>query len=607
MFATQSDQPLPQRHGSGRYQYKNWAHSAEGARIAVVARTRADDAPSTLINTAYRNSDGSRTVFGIAFDFDAERADVKWKDASGALAWNKIRDALFKKHPEVLQYITHVTQSTGGKGFGVILSIAPLPIRPTTQKNQTTATSLQSRLISLFSGLGFGADPSARGLVRDTPNFNDPSRVIYRDEITKRRIEKNSEPVISKLHDYLNEHEKKHRNENRLYPDARVETGLAHLFLLLLGAGKARVNALRTPLFLSCDTVFATTQQLTIETGLGEKFLRDFLSDPPKWLKSAYYGREGWELRLNITDELSVLWERSLALVKNPQSNLQSASVVVRDLKLPWDVEDGERNQWLTSLALLYKWHGYSEEAAKQKIILRMQELVGFERSRNCKQLRLILKSIYARMPETFGMHSFRELPEWIRSDDTFCSLIGRLSARRGVTPSALPAHRNLSPQNIVSSPELHLIKFDLTAEKITTILHFGEDVTLKTADRSIVEIKRTQFVAIRYKQKVGIFENKKLIICLTRRHYKASNVIDWLSGKPEYAHKKISIFSPKKAAQNRYFHAVENSVAVSAAQICGKKKTAREKFGEWRDKKGIHFSSNEPSLMLFVDEENQF
>jgi hypothetical protein len=57
-----------------------------------------------------------------------------------------------------------------------------------------------------------------------------------------------------------------------------------------------------------------------------------------------------------------------------------------------------------------------------------MQELVGFERSRNCKQLRSILKSIYARMPETFGMHSFRELPEWIRDDDFFVLLIGRLN-----------------------------------------------------------------------------------------------------------------------------------------------------------------------------------
>lgn len=572
MFATQSDQPLPQRQGSGRYQYKNWAHSAEGARIAVVARTRAGDAPSSLINTAYRNSDGSRTVFGIAFDFDAERADVKWKDANGALAWNKIRDALFKKHPEVLQYITHVTQSTGGKGFGVILSIAPLPIRPTTQKNQTTATSLQSRLISLFSGLGFGADPSARGLQRDTPNFNDPSRVIYRDEMTKRRIEKNSEPVISKLHDYLNEHEKKHRNENRLYPDARVETGLAHLFLLLLGTRKARVNALRTPLFLSCDTVLATTQQLTIETGLGEKFLRDFLSDPPKWLKSAYYGREGWELRLNITD-----------------------------------VEDGERNQWLTSLALLYKWHGYSEEAAKQKIILRMQELVGFERSRNCKQLRLILKSIYARMPETFGMHSFRELPEWIRSDDIFCSLIGRLSSRRGVTPCALPSHKNLYSQNIMSPPELRLIKSDLFSEKIAVLLPFGGDVTLKKDDSDDVKIKCTQLIAIRHKQKIGIFDGEKLILCLTRRHYKASIVIDWLARKLEYANKKISIFSPKKAAQNRYFHAVENSAAVSAALICGKKKTAKEKIDEWRDKNGIHFSSNKSGLICAVDDDNPF
>lgn len=598
MLQAQTALAVPVRHSSGRYQYKNWAHSAAGDRIAVFAKGRSGDAPSDLINTAYRNQDGSRIVFGIAFDFDAERAAAKWKDDRGALSWNKIRGELFKTHSEILPYLTHVTKSTSGKGFGVVLSIAPLPIQPTTQANQTAALSLQSRLISLFASLGFGADPSARGIERDTPNFNDPSRVVHRDEVTKRRIEKNSELVVSKLHGYLNEYEKKHRNENRLYPDARVEVGLARLFLWLLGAEKARVSSLRTPLFLSCDSVTATTQQLGIVTGLGEKFLRNFLSHPPEWLKTAYFRGEGWELSLNITNQFSALWARSNALAKNPHADFRSASVVVRDLKLPWAVEDGERNRWLTSLALLYKWHGFSEDAAKQKIILRMHELPEFERSRNCKQLRSILKSIYSRMPETFGMHSFRELPEWVREDKFFCSLIGRLNPRRGVTPGAP------GPQKLCES------FFLLSPPEFQNLSPFSEDKTLSEckvialpiAFKHTEENRHKTVVVVRHAQRVGIFDDGKLILCLTKRHYKASSVIEWLERRPEFSGTTISVFSPKRALQLRYFKDVEEAEVIQASQICGKKKTAREKFLEWFEKKGIPFQPSETIISQLVE-----
>jgi hypothetical protein len=86
-------------------------------------------------------------------------------------------------------------------------------------------------------------------------------------------------------------------------PMPELRLGLHVFFFCSLGAGKVASEALRTPLFLSCDTVLPQQRNnLAIETGLGEKFLRDFLSHPPKWLKSAYYGGEGWELRLNITN-----------------------------------------------------------------------------------------------------------------------------------------------------------------------------------------------------------------------------------------------------------------------------------------------------------------
>ena len=111
----------------------------------------------------------------------------------------------------------------------------------------------------------------------------------------------------------------------------------------------------------------------------------------------------------------------------------------------------------------------------------------------------------------------------------------------------------------------------------------------------------------MRHKQRVGIFDDGKLILCLTKRHYKASAAVDWLVKKPEYAGKILSVFSPKRAAQARYFNEIENAEVIQAAQICGKKKTARDKILEWREKKGLHFQPSGTSLSHSTEDDVPF
>ena len=417
--------------------------NSKGERVAQRHRGPEPRVNADLIQNTYRNQNGTETVFGLVFDLDAHRAKDCWKDSDGTLDWQLIYPALHKEIPEVATLISHAVRSTGGKGLGVVMAISPLPLLPTTEGNQQSALKLQGRLLSVFDKMGLGADFGARGVLRDFPNFNNPSKFVYSNSKILRELEQTKRPIVTLMHQLLNQRDKEARISERIYNDERVEKKLAKLVLWLLGAckfdqawefeGQTFERQFKNVPYLSGWTTSVTSKELRILTGLSDDFLRKYLKSPPKWLKAIYHDKEGWSLSIPLSKDVVWLQERAAYLLQKTQELTGKVSFNPQEICLPWWVQDGERNAWIVRLTLMYKWSGYSFESALSKVALRIQAIPGAEVSRNCKQVRSIVRSLYRRVPESLGALEWNELPDWIKDDSIFCSLLKRLSTRRGV------------------------------------------------------------------------------------------------------------------------------------------------------------------------------
>ena len=149
-----------------------------------------------LIGTYYANpSSGTRTVYALAIDLDADKADEQWK-TKGALDWGKIRPFLLEEYPFLLDYLCQVTKSTSGLGLSVLFAISPLEIKESTKTAQRAAEALRKGLVQLFSMHGIGADPAARGIARDVPNWRNPLRVVEDRDLIRRSIDRNGRPAV---------------------------------------------------------------------------------------------------------------------------------------------------------------------------------------------------------------------------------------------------------------------------------------------------------------------------------------------------------------------------------------------------------------------------
>jgi len=525
---------------SGRYQFRYWHYDGVGGRIALTSPPNGrEGAQPDLINTAYRNGDGSRTVYGITFDLDAHRADSRWVDSEGCLDWPRISSYLNETHEELFLKISHAVRSTGGKGIALVIAINPLPIRASTAGNQRAAQNLQSRLIGFFNSLGLGADPNARGLERDFPNFQNSDRCLYENRLAMRRPEQAREPVITALHAYLNHLAVEARREKRIYPDARAEAGLAKLITWLLGIFDPGLLGVWTPGHLTGGEVWASTKTLQAITGLSDKFLRRFLKHPPAWLRVAYVQGEGWRLHMPLGRAVQSLLPRAESLLATiaPFDKAPKLLFSVATLPRPNLVEDGERNGWLTALALAYKWHGYARDEALAKILLRMEAIPGQELSRNCRQVRAIVKAIYKNVPETFGRFQSRDLPEWMVDDKEFGKNTKGTKDRRGVAPAAF-LDAEAAPVLSPTPPKPALLVAGLS-EVVVEILsgqtHLPEGplVFADTASSSLAG-KKLALVVIRWQQRVGIFDGDRLVLCTTKRHYRASAAMELLNRRQE-------------------------------------------------------------------------
>jgi len=256
-----------------------------------------------------------------------------------------------------------------------------------------------------------GCDPGGLGLVRDFPNWLNPTRVIDSIENVLRFLqsEKNRPPVLTELLSYTSilpfccDYEKKKGSDSYLYPDVRSEAKLALLY-----------EKLHTDFFdEDLSEVGMTTKEICELTGLSLQFLRKFLKTESHWLESEWVDkRVGWLLRVTVSREMT---DRAEALLSPGTSVEEKRSIDCSEpITKPEEVEDGERNEWITKAALILKHNGIGEGRAKYLLGSHVQRIEGFKFSRNCRNVEKIISSIYRNKPEMFGCRENQEIESWI-------------------------------------------------------------------------------------------------------------------------------------------------------------------------------------------------
>jgi hypothetical protein len=188
-----------------------------------------------------------------------------------------------------------------------------------------------------------------------------------------------------------------------LWPDARSEAKLAKLYVDLFD------NHLNS----SWSYSFSTLKGLT---GLSKSCLYKVLTSPPAWLKAERINKyEGYNL--TIIPEAGLYARAESLLTSTAAKNKKPAQcsfVTASVLKDPSEVVDGERNEYLTNIALTLK-HGGIEKCEAREALQRVAEQVpGASYSRNCLSFETIIDSIYKNKPGLFGVKGISSVPVWL-------------------------------------------------------------------------------------------------------------------------------------------------------------------------------------------------
>jgi len=596
------------RQSSGRYDYGQERISIiEGVRVRSIYPAKPDAESGTHpshIDTTYENGDGLRTCARIAIDCDADKASVWTKDDAGVMQWDLMRSALAQRLPELAHAITIVARSTSGKGLGLAIDISPLPLRESTAAAQRSALALQQRLIDFFREMGFGADAGAIGLRRKMPNWRDPAREV-RDPLEveraaerRRFIERTRLPVVSELHTLLDEDEEKNPRE-RLYRDARVERKLGIMLRWALGEFELPpaskwpdgIEVLERIPFLSGARPTATVKQLVFLTGLSDGFVRRLLQNPPPWMRSEYVSREeGWRLEFPMTAVLLRLLDRAILLCDPRQHIFGRAHYGPKAFPRPETVRDGERNRWIFSLAILYRRIGLSEVAALDKVRLRIARIEGHDRSRNCRQARHIVRSIYRRAPSSDLEVARTDPAPWVLDDSEF--LGSDTKTRAGAVFYSSPG-RTIGPMQGSPSWSEESPGTQTPTELARSIQGATQagPPRLSLFDNALP--LRARVLVIRAGQRIGLLDEETgvLVGVFTNvLQWRESAAEAWLSTLPRYAGCAPRCHSPRKVVQRQYAEAVLTwDSPLCATIVCGGRRRTRDQaLSEWRAKRNL-------------------
>lgn len=386
--------PIKSNSGSKKshYVFSSWIYQngKRSGAVRAVNRFTAD-----LINTCYYNpSNKSYTIHTLTFDLDFDKADPKWIE-NDKLNWDKIKEVLEKEEPEILQSITEVVRSSGGKGISLALAVSPIELNRSSSANfQRFALIVQERIVRILNHYSFGADPCAIGLRREMPNYLNPDKLIEKLN-SRRNVDEYGVPIVLKLLSYTNKHPVVLDRGPRLWGHLTVELKLAKLYEYLLDENYSSVMS-------SVDVIKLT--------GLSKTSFYKIANSKLDWLIIEFISKhEGYRLTLKPTPDLS---ERTEDLLKGRVSANKNKLKYFADIARPELVEKGTRNAWLTNIILKLKWSGYSELATVKIVGKIVRRIKNYKSSQSCRRFKRIIRSIFNTQKD---YRRDIELPEWLK------------------------------------------------------------------------------------------------------------------------------------------------------------------------------------------------
>jgi hypothetical protein len=416
----------------GRFIYYKWVPDLNDELIPQ--RCNRADNPE-LQSTYMYNQDGSEVLRYIRLDIDAEKTLDCWKE-DGAVSWTLISREL-EKYPVIRKQVEKVILSRSKRGLHILVGIAPLPLISEAIKAQILARKIQSNLITCFNELGIGADPAGRGLKLLFSTYRNHDNVVHSNQILTKNIEKSAKKFGGVRVNYLNILNNACeemlvnlgiKKGNRLYPDLRLETKIAKLFLFTLGMYR--------PLDLN-STFFehknATDQDYfniinyakinTIELDYDQ--IAEIMGTNKRNIYGKFWEKEEIKELFNIEKAIDNTIKLSVKETRNLHKKIQRALSIWNyqpsELKLnlirPENVLDGSRNSAIVSWALAMKWNGIAPESALNCLTELVKFIPDYENAKkSCKksQLKSTVASIYRNRKELEGWIK-EHLPEWIK------------------------------------------------------------------------------------------------------------------------------------------------------------------------------------------------
>ena len=87
------------------------------------------------------------------------------------------------------------------------------------------------------------------------------------------------------------------------------------------------------------------------------------------------------------------------------------------NLKCPTEIEDGERNAWVSSAAIHYKWQGYSKHETMIELNRQCKLIPEYQQSASYHNIPQIVGSVFSNLPELHGIRQDFELPAVLSGD----------------------------------------------------------------------------------------------------------------------------------------------------------------------------------------------
>lgn len=375
------------------YEFFNWSWPQPGVRGDPVKSC--DPSSAELIRTTYFNqANCTYTLHTLAFDLDIDKADRRWVDGS-KLDFDKIRTFLEEEEPLLHEAITEIVSSTSGRGLGIAIAVSPSDTsRNSSRKYLRLCRVVQSKIIDIFNYYGMGADTNARGLKREMPNFRNPSKTLYANQIRRKRVDARGMPVVTELLSYANKHATFKSNDHRLWPHYTTERKLAKLYQHLEDHGGVSGGS---------------RSEIIDITGLSISTFYKVVKNPPHWLHVNCLGK-GSGYSLWLVDEGRVsLAGRAKDLLDNRVA--PKTFKPFEDVPEPSLVQKGERNKFITDVSLRLKWLGWSCEDVVELMGDLVRRIPGSSSSASCRQYANKVASIFRNMP-----HYRKEasLPKWL-------------------------------------------------------------------------------------------------------------------------------------------------------------------------------------------------